>query len=56
MEQDVTGVIGQRIDPLWHTHGDSSQCSTTGVTKVEYVLSCVCDIKDPMQLFKKSSP
>ena len=40
------GAMDRRIDPSWWTHWAicrSSQCSTTGVTKVVYVLSCLWD-------------
>ena len=41
------GVMGRRIDPSWWTHyaiSRSSQCSTTGVTRPRYVLSCLWDV------------
>ena len=38
------GAIGRLIDPSWSTHwtiSHCSQCSTTGVIKAVYVLSCM---------------
>ena len=55
------GVMGRRDGPSLWTHraiSCPSQCSTTGVTKVGYLLSCLWDgaFKKNLLLIGKSSP
>ena len=40
------GAMGHQINPSWYTHravSVSSQCSTTGIKKPCYVVSCLWD-------------
>ena len=55
------GAVGCRINPSWYNHwaiSRSSQCSTTGITKVVVFVNPVCGmmhIKEPLLLIGKSS-